>query len=409
MGFRVFFFFAIVFPSVFSFTNSQAAVWTNRYQWDANWESRYQQWVNEAWDADFYLRRGPYKNLRVDCADAVYTMRYAFAAENGLPFVIKDPTGGKDASGAPMVISNSITRWDNQSDEDKKRSFLNYLFGVISTRSLPADSYPVAVNRKAITSGTFLLTDAASHHSWTVKYISDTGIPFLIFSSRPAKSQLFTRFEYPTTAFTFPHGLTEQSHAGFRAFRQPQDIGKAVWEVPGYSQQQYQIRLNVWAQTLQSALSIRDEAAEEVIERQLFAICQGAQDRIIYVNDALNYIGKVQRCLNAVEYDDLSSPSRDRRLLGSIEDLQKTYNELSQQGYLDKISAPVKAKFLQVLFGSAGNYCALQISANKTMSLFELVDGFDKGWVSSNPHDSLEARWGMTNQKSELAKKCATY
>jgi hypothetical protein len=207
----------------------QAAVWSNTNEWNQKWEIKYQEWVKKNWDKDFYKRETPYKNLRVDCADAVYTMRYAFAAENGLPFAIKDPTGGS------TLLSNQITRWDSEAPEQRKRSFLQYLFDAVSTQSMPRDTYPVAVSRQTITSGAVLLTDASSHHSWTIKYVSETGIPFLVFSSRPAKSIMFTRYEYPTTSFTFPTGLKPETQAGFRAFRTPEQLGLAVWEVSGYS------------------------------------------------------------------------------------------------------------------------------------------------------------------------------
>jgi hypothetical protein len=254
-----------------------------------------------------------------------------------------------------------------------------------------------------------LRTDPASHHSWTIKYISDTGIPFLIFSSRPAKTVLFTRYEYPTTGFTFPNGLNPETEAGFLAFRQPQDLLKPVWDVPGYSLEQYDIPIKKWAKTVQNILKLADESFDEIVVRQLNSICDGARDRVIYVNDAIKYMNQVHRCFDAVEYDDMSSPSRDARLFGSINDLRATYANLSKKNLLSKLSGKVLNELQQVVEGADGDYCLVKISSKTTITLNDIIQGFDRGWISSNPHDSLAARWGLTDEHSELALSCPVY
>ena len=111
----------LVLASTFVLTSgtlAKAAVWETTQAWDANWEARYQDWVSREWDKSFFLRSGSLmEGAPVDCADAVYTMRAYFAARNGLPFVIKDPTTRR----ADATISNSMTRWDSQPKEERIR------------------------------------------------------------------------------------------------------------------------------------------------------------------------------------------------------------------------------------------------------------------------------------------------
>ncbi|WP_374030797.1 hypothetical protein [Bdellovibrio bacteriovorus] len=140
-------------------TAANAAVWTEVNEWSQAYEDRYAEWVRAEWRTDFFSRKSlrngqsnPYYGLRVDCADTVYSMRIIFAYENRLPFVAQDPTA------AGKTISNKMSRWDGQSENQRVRNFLWYIYGVMSTRSLPNDTYPVAINRNTIRSGGLMAT-----------------------------------------------------------------------------------------------------------------------------------------------------------------------------------------------------------------------------------------------------------
>lgn len=132
--------------------NAQAAVWEPQNSWSPVWEKSYQEWVKTQWTKDFFTKPGPYQNMVLDCADAVYAMRYIFAANNSLPYAINDPSGGRG------TISQSATRFDKLAPEKRKVAFLKYINGIVSTQSLVRDSYPLATNRDAIHAGVFLRT-----------------------------------------------------------------------------------------------------------------------------------------------------------------------------------------------------------------------------------------------------------
>jgi hypothetical protein len=333
-------------------------------------------------------------------------MRLIFAYENGLPFVINDNTGGKS------FISNSMSRWDKLAPEKRPREFLLFIYQSVATTTLPRDSYPVAVNRDAIGSGRFLMTDAARPHSWTVKYVSETGIPFLLFASRPARTVLFERFEFPSMGFTFPNGLKPERYAGFRAFRQPQDLAKPVWEVPGYSLEQYQIPYNQWRKIMQTRLQVSQETPEAQVRRLLNTACVGSKERIEAVHQALTAMKKIgSRCFSASEYDDLSTPSRDRRLGDSFAELVDAYQRAVSAGVV--LPLDLKAQLDFMIAGSDDpvlvGFCPIEIAPGQVLSLGQIYVAFRDQKLSNNPHDPLEARWGLRPGPSPRARACPVY
>ena len=183
-------------------TPAQAAVWKTQNQWSPEWERKYREWVKQEWDEKYFTRKDtPFEGLKLDCADTVYSMRIIYSYWNKLPFAMVDPTGGK------KLITNEMSRFDTIEDEGRRaRAFLSYIYGVASTQSLPADTYPAAINLDSVNSGSLLLTDHASHHSWTIKQLLPTGVPHLIYSSRPAKNVLLVRIDQPSMEFTFKVG-----------------------------------------------------------------------------------------------------------------------------------------------------------------------------------------------------------
>jgi hypothetical protein len=396
----------LFFALFFTFQTSNAAVWDSTQTWNADWENRYHQWVETSWDKDFFARPGPFQNIKMDCADTVYSMRLIFALQSGLPFVINDSTGGKS------VVSNSMSRWDSLPPEQRVRAFLLYVYEIVATTTLPRDSYPVAVSRDAIGSGRFLMTDAASHHSWTIKYVAETGVPFLLFASRPARTILFERFEFPSMGFTFPNGLKPERHAGFRAFRLPEDLAKPVWEVPGYSLEQYQIPYDSWRKTMQSRLQVTQESHEAQVHRLLSTVCLGSKERVEAVDQALAALKKIgSGCFDAAEYDDLSTPSRDRRLGDSFGELVESYQSAVAAGAV--LPPEMKAQADSIIAGAsdpaAVAFCPVEIASGQALSLGQIYSAIKAGMLSNNPHDPREIRWGLQPGPSEHAKACPVY
>lgn len=392
----------IVMPA----TSAKAAVWETTQSWTPEWEAQYRAWVKANWDKKYFTQPGPLQGILFDCADTVYTMRVLFASMKGLPFAIKDPT-----TSAGTVISNELTRFDSKAPDQRLRSFVKLIMSVGSTASLPNDTYPVAISQSTLDSGSLLLTDRKSHHSWTIKHFSPTGIPYLVFGSRPARTELYERFEYPSQDFIFPNGIRPETHAGFRSFRYPEDIGKKVYEVPGYSLQQYQIQ-GKWSRGVQKLMQQVEETAEERSLRLLKESCKGAFERVAIVRDAVIFNEQIgSRCMTATEYDDYSTPSRDGRLKATFQDLAESYRE-ANSGRL--LSAKTRAALEGVLSGSRtpatpDSYCLIEIAPGQKLTLGAVYEMSVGNKLSNNPHDTFAMRWGLARGPSAKASSCPVY
>jgi hypothetical protein len=410
----VFRFIALALVSLVTLTatstiSSYAAVWETQNRWSEQWEQNYSEWVQQNWDKDFFARPGtPWKGLILDCADTVYSMRIVYSYLHALPFVMKDSTGGK------VLVSNEMSRWDDKPDQAQRvRQFLRFVYAIGGTSSLPNDTFPVALNREWIKSGALILTDRANHHSWTIKSVSEFGVPFLLYSSRPAKNILLTRNELPTTGFIFAGKLRPERHAGFRYFRQPEYINKPVWEVPGYSLDQYQVPLARWRAEVQGSLALVNETHEGRIQRLLENVCQSSQERIQVVQDGVSYSSRKSGCLNPAEYDDYSTPNRDARLKGNFEDLDEAYAlAVSAKANL---SVELKLRLRSVIPQEQGaippgkEYCRVHYTEDKVMTLGEVRRRSTGDMLSNNPHDPMEYRWGDVVGNSPRARRCPKY
>lgn len=400
------------------FSSVQAAVWKTEKPWSEDWERKYEEWVDEFWDEDFFTKPGTrYTDLKLDCADAIYSARIIFAFENGLPFAMKDPSGGK------KLISNEMTRWDSKDPEKRFLSFLKFVYSDVgSTASLPNDTYPTAVSRASVKSGSIILTDKESHHSWTIKRVLPTGIPHLIFASRPAKTKLLVRIGQPSMEFTFKNKLDVTSHAGFRAWRRIDDLGKPVTAAQGYSDEQYRLEVKTWHRIVKKKLALVDEAPEAMLRRFLKAACDGAQERVTSVQEGLDFLAKMKKkCMVFDEYDNYSTPNRDMRLRNSFEDLVEAYNSIDKKGLenvmLEDGSLLIESVEDVVLDDpeAVGEplenlYCVIRFGGGKPpLTLGDLRRRSMSGRLSNNPHDSFDYRWGYKVGHTDRAKTCQSW
>lgn len=389
---------------------ASAAVWTATQSWSPSQEAAYQNWVRTSWTKNVFDNEGPLQGVVLDCADAVYSMRLLYAYENKLPFAVKDPSSNR-------IISNDMNRFNSISGADQRfRAFALFLYDVLGTSTLNEDSYPVAMNRGAVHAGVFLKTDKASHHSWTVQDIDRAGIPYLLFASRPARTTLLDRHYYPTAGFLWGQQDAEgnqissalqipgdiKSGAGFRMYRYAEDLLKPEWQVPGYSTEQFQMNMISWAHAMQRALQVSAETSEERVTRLIGEACKEASDRVSVVQAAVRAQGS--QCFNASQYDDYSTPSKDSRSVGVFRELALAASSSSN------LSTSTRARAQSIVGGSDdGSYCSLKISSSERLSLGRAVSLALRGKWSSNPNDTLRARWGLESSPSARAAACPTY
>jgi hypothetical protein len=420
----------ITLLSLFIGFNSEAAVWTASNEWSPAMERKYSQWVQANWAADFFARRNlpdgnpnPYYGIRMDCADTVYSMRIIFSYEQKLPFVIQDPTfSGK-------TISNQMSRWDRESEIRRLRNFLSFVYDIVSTRSLPNDTYPVALDRATIRPGGLLLTTKKNHHSWSIKDILAIGVPHLVFNSVVGANSGFMlqeRQSWPNPEWVFETDFSPMGHAGFRDWRPTNFINKPVWEVPEYSEQQYNIPLEAWVREAQTKLALTQESDDQLLRRMLKTVCDGFMGRVTTVHESLAYKSNHPQCMDYATYDTYSTPNRDRRIFDDLISLRKSYKNILEASRTDsvpseliqqlnkifpQISLPahleVKSSPRQSI--DASSFCLVEYMPQKIMDLAEFKRRLFSGLISNNPNDEGVYRWGEIPNPWARAQSCPSW
>lgn len=417
-------------PFIFLSITTQAAVWSDVNSWSPEFESRYSEWVRTSWTPDFFSRKNlpngqsnPYYGLRVDCADTVYSMRLIYSYENHLPFIIQDPT----ASG--KTLSNKMSRWDGQSEINRVRNFLGFIYETVSTRSLPNDTFPVAINRTAIRPGGLMMTTKKNHHSWTIKEILPIGVPHLIFNSVVGANSgygLYERQSWPNPDWVFESDASPSGNAGFRDWRPAAYLNRPVWETPGYSEEQYHIPLNNWIRFAQGRLAISQETDAQLIGRLLRTTCEGLQGRVQSIKEGLTYLQSHPRCMDYADYDTYSTPNRDRRIFDDFISLRRSYKEILRANGGHQLSPELLAQLNKIFPAislstvretsqmqqqglSAESLCVTPYLPGKSMDLAEFKRRLFRGLISNNPHDGADYRWGELKGPSKLAQSCPSW
>lgn len=420
-----------------SYSVSFAEVWSDTEVWSQSKEAEYNNWVKTTWTKDFFSLKflpnsqtpNPFHGLRVDCADAVYSMRIIYSYLHNLPFAINDPTGGS------KLITNKMSRFDDIADKNLRvKKFMRFIYNTVSTRSLPADTFSVELNSNWVKPGSLILTTSVNHHSWTVKDILNIGVPWLVFNSIVGSQSniiIQERKTWPNPAWVFEGNHTPAGHAGFRYWKPIDMLKKPQWEQVGYSDEQYKIPLKKWNEVLQSRLKTLDEKPEDELARLMQVSCEELKGRVAAIQEGVHYLSANSKsCMDYATYDNYSTPSRDQRFYDSLIALRVAYQKYEThnlpptlQQQLNKIFPSIRESSLKEAEAMApitdvttNSFCLTTYSlANaamiKQMDLAEAKRRMFKGIMSNNPHSTFEYRWGDIEKggQSDLAKKCPSW
>lgn len=369
---------------------TQAAVWSNKNQWNDQWESRFGAWVSKSFSGDIFLK-GKYAGLKHDCADAVYFARLIFAYENALPFVMQDP------SSPGRLISNDTTAFDHQPQGQRLRSFMNFIGNQASSNTMMQDTYPVRLDRQWFRPG--VVAALPRHyksgaeqpgHDQIVTRVDNTGVVHYLKSTVPAKVQ---RLEYTTLSSFIP----SSGGGSFRYWKQPQHYGKSDSSLPGYGTDQYRLRNDnegIYNDELQNKLAVAEEGKNQKLGRLSKEICAQIKQRVPSVAEALQFKNKIgSRCMNYEEFDAYSTPSRDSKIKKALHYLVYTATG-SETGRIDQA-----AKHLNQACGS------IQYLPGKQITAAKFAERLLAGMVSSDPNQPAGARWGDQNPVDQGCKQ----
>lgn len=384
-----------------------ADVWRVTQSWSSEKELQYQTWIQQFAQKDMFVRThqadgrpNPYRGLTTDCADTVYAMRIIFSYENGLPWAIHNP------SDRSRLLTQEMTRFDSipENDGQKIRAFIRYIQGVVSTKSLGYDTYPVSISR--IVPGTVILTSHKNHHSWTIAEITANGNPRLVFNSivgSESGSMVQERISWPNPYWVYEAeekpldrnnpdlGVTRvpvyvpDSYAGLRYWIPVDQLLNDSRQLPGYSNDQFGLDLSKWKQTLTQRLARRAETAQEIVQRLLTDSCADMHQRLEAVDEAQVYHRQLRealvnantpvlreildqvnsavrkdpadnRCLIFARYDQYSTPSRDKRLFDSLMLIRAYFQygirTAGEQSFDPRVLAQIKKIFTDPLISA---------------------------------------------------------
>ncbi len=448
---------------------SRAAVWVDENQWSPEWENKYHEWVKTNASANMFANEkkingeaNPYYGIRVDCADLVYSLRILFSYENKLPFAMVNPV----RTNGPL-ISNKISRFDGAKEGlPRLKKFLVWLYDMLSTHSLPLDTY--AIPFKKVVPGSIILTSRKNHHSWTVKDISKAGNPTLIFNStvgRESGFQVQERQSWPNPFWIFEPEVDQQdetknipiyfsgSYAGFRYWRPIEFLKHNEKLVPGFSDEQHLVGISEWKTYAQTSLAQVKESIDQVVLRLLKDACSDFTQRVSAVQEAESYkenlaadfaAGKTEadstyikeyfadsekpsdnRCMIYKAFDQFSTPSRDKRFIDSII-LARAYfsfgiNKFGENAFSAENLAIYKALFplinlsagdeaLKDTGKTSSNFCSLSLTPELgSLTLTRYKRRVFANRFSSNPNDSYTGRFGYPKTDRDLADTCPAY
>jgi hypothetical protein len=392
---------------ILGFLNSnsaQAAVWKEENQWSAEWEQKYSQWVKTYVTEDIFLA-GPYAGLSTDCADAAYFIRAIFSHNNKLPFQVTNPATNK-------LFTNQTNAFDRIADDNQRlRTFLKAVADIVGTKSIYLDTYPVQINRTYVVPGIILshmvptTSGGTTGHIDIVHDLRDSGSIEFISSTVPSAVR---SLDITYAIKSYP--LTEEQQLGFRAWIWPQFRQQPVTTYPGYSLEQfYEGKTKsgtylgysgrdqyAWSDFIESRLRYHRATRADWLVEGIRTLCTMMKSRAGVVKASEEYKSKIgSRCMNASEYDAYSTPTRDQRIGMEISQFGMQFADVDNTG---KINFDYLAK-------DFNKTCpAVTIMDGVTINLNQFISMARAGHFSSDPNDSVQARWGMAASVSRCQK-----
>ena len=337
----------------------------------------YGKWIEANVAEDFFIRH----EIPVDCADVPYAIRWIYARIHHLP-------AAATTSGHQLIghWSKDWARIPTNAAWDKDRRFRAALMAMLastSTKTLPFDTYPIHIAADSVTGGTVFL--AIEDHSGVVSHIvldgSTTHPVQTLEAGSPAKIQKLHR---RNLILPNPHG---DGVSGLLKFKWPVKTGDGwrylpVKEHPFYSEEQYSSDFTHGFADFIEAIAMRIDPKvydpHEKAEKVIHTIIKRLNERIPIVLDGYNKCHETQCPAESRLWEIYSTPDRDEFIGVMVDHLERIIkaNHLNRDAIIDNMAN-----------------IHLEISPGKSITLQYVFQNFQ--WLSSDPEDSIEARWAL--------------
>ena len=450
-----------------SLENHGDGVWSPRNVWTNNFNNFYALWVEALFDYpldeditwtnlheilqdsernilyNHYSQNDDARlSLRPDCADLPYLLRAYFAWKVGLPFAYR--RCGRGRAGRPpecrTQYSNLITR-NSTDDIDAFQWFahreVRNTVHSGSGRTAPNDSitdwYPIPLTREAILPGT-MYADPYGHLltvvRWVPQGLNDYGV-LVAVDAQPDATIGRRRFWRGSFLFT---SETTDVGAGFKAYR-PSHYDRETGAITQFTNEEIMASSNAISWSDQQYTGSIDDFYEAIegltnprpldpIAMQISlvdALEESVSRRVNSVNNGEGYM----RSHNYAEirmpegydifetsgpWEDFSTPSRDMRLLISIDTVVNFVDNVRRNP--DRFglnTASVEAAIVEI---EAARTTSLQERSFEytrsdgsvwPLTLLDVVERAVSFEMSYNPNDCSEIRWSAPAESDEFA------
>lgn len=359
-------------------------------QWNLEEERRFEKWVDENVTDDFCIRY----RLPTDCADLVYAVRWIYARMAHLP------------AGATTYDRKWIGHWSPdwrhlpthlQWDKDKRfRAFLLDMLSRTWTGTLPFDTYPIRITADSVTPGTVFFVKES--HAGLIGHLSLDGShphPLLTW-----ESALPVKVRRLAMGYFFSPSPERKARSGLVKFRWPV-FENGQWrylpleEHPFYSEEQYDPAFHDGYRDYVRAVAGRLEPnGYPPMERLLKTMRTTAaflQERVPLVLEGFRRC-HTKRCRdNSAPWETYQTIDRDRMIVSMVDYL----SEIVESNGLNR-------EFVRWMMETY----RIEISPKRFITLYDVYR--NALWLSHDPNDTIEARWGLKKCEMILAQVRAT-
>jgi len=388
-----------------------------------------------------HLSREEERQLRLtpDCADLPYFLRAYFAWKMALPFGYR--TCSRSRKGRPTRCQEVEGNLIERSNKDPVKAFARFMRKLksavhsSSARTRPEDEesdlYPVPMNRMGLRPGA-TYADPYGHTLILVKWSpqSRAGYGRLIAADAQPDSTIGRR-RFWRGSFLFT-AETDNVGAGFKAFRpliveggvlqarENSYLSKSKRLIP-FSQEQYATGDDGFYEKMAALINPRPldpevrmialvEALHEVLTRRVQAIETGEKFMASRSFRPIKMPKGASIFLTSGPWEDFSTPSRDMRMLISIDTVLRFPDRVArapQRFGLEagQVQATVRAlrEKLKAALEARGVRYQRSDGSEQRLSLKQIVDRQEQLELAYNPNDCIELRWGAAEGSPERA------
>lgn len=389
---------------------AHAAVWDAKpgLHWDPYWEKKYQQWIKEDVEGDFFKKLGgAYEQLPLDCADAAYGLRIYFSFKHKLPWKSAGAKWDRYYSGE---FSNQMTEFDHlENPDDKVAALIEFLLDRIGTHSLAeTDSFSVGFND--IKPGDVFMykyckDDSCTRHTYIIKDINADGTFDVLYGTQNRAKK---KWPLGRTKREYLQHKPDYYDWGFKRFKTDVDAYTSSRKILLNNDEQYTVANRLtedqFFDYVNASVRVIEETATKKLVRLTESLCYALQARNTVVGDAITYMEEEgNRCMDEATFDIYSTPSRDSGIYKQYKKLEQYVNSLTPETkvnawMLDLAQGIFQPNRTRKNEKRQNEFCKLNISNGYMSRSINLATFYHKlidGMVSYHPNDNVFWRWGI--------------